>query len=98
MIENLKLALEAFRSAAATVIHVVVGKWTDDGRDLVGYMRDRDYDQVGSPSMSVVDDLPPRSGEIVIQKPASCSFTGTGLDYLLRNAGVRNVTVHGMRP
>jgi nicotinamidase-related amidase len=90
-----KLALDAFRSAHALVVHMVTGKWTNDGRDLVPYMRGRDYDYFDTPGMSVIAPLEPIPGEITIRKSASSAFTGTGLDFLLHNAGIEHLALCG---
>ena len=95
VIPNIKTALEAFRGAAALVVHVTMGKWTDDGREMVGYMRGRDYDYVDSPAMSVIEPLRPIRGEVLIRKSTSSAFTGTGLDYILRNAGIEHLVLCG---
>ena len=95
IIPKIGQVLEAFRQAGGTVVHIETARRTRDGRDLVPYMRGRDYDLAGSAAMSVIDELAPVEGEIVIQKPASSSFTGTGLDFLLRNAGIEHVALCG---
>jgi len=87
--------LDAFRKANALVVHVINAKWTHDGREVVLYQRGRDYDIFGSDRMSVIAPLTPRPGEILIHKVASSSFTGTGLDFMLRNAGISNVVLSG---
>ena len=87
--------LEAFRSADALVVHVVNARWTHDGRDVVPYQRDRDYDLFDSAAMSVIEPLAPRSGEVVVRKVASSAFTGTGLEFILRNAEIRNLAICG---
>lgn len=95
IIPNLRRALEAFRASGGLVVHVVNAKWTPEGREVVPYQRGRDYDLFDTPAMSVIEPLTPRRGEIVIRKVASSAFTGTGLDFLLRNAGVENVVLSG---
>ena len=40
--------------------------------------------------------LDPQAGEIVLDKPASGIFTGTGLDELLRNLGIENLILAGI--
>ncbi|MCC7353623.1 MAG: cysteine hydrolase [Anaerolineae bacterium] len=95
VIPNTGLALDAFRKARALVVHVVTGTWTAEGRELVPYMRGRDYDFFDTEPMSVIQTLAPVQGEIVIRKSASSAFTGTGLDYLLRNAGIEHAALCG---
>lgn len=95
VIEGAKVALDAFRSVHAMVVHVITGRLTAEGRELVPYMRERDYDLADTEAMSVIESLAPLNGEVLIRKPASSSFTGTGLDYLLHNAGIEHIVLAG---
>jgi nicotinamidase-related amidase len=95
MIPNVERLLDGFRRFGALVVHVVTGKWTVEGRELVPYMKGRDYDLFDTPATSVIDSLEPLPGEIIIRKSTSSAFTGTGLDYLLRNAGINNLALCG---
>ena len=95
IIPNIRLVLEAFRASQSLVVHVVNAKWTPEGREAVPYQRGRDYDLFDTPPMSVVEPLEPQPGEIVIRKVASSAFTGTGLEFLLHNAGVESIVLSG---
>lgn len=95
IIPSLQKVLTAFRSAGSLVVHVHNAKWTHEAREVVPYQRGRDYDLFGSPAMSSEQSLAPHAGEIVIHKVASSAFTGTSLDFVLRNAGIRNVVLTG---
>ena len=95
IIPNLQIVLEDFRACRGLVVHVVNAKWTESGRDVVPYQRGRDYDHFDSQPMSVIGPLEPRPGEVVIRKVASSAFTGTGLEFILRNAGIETVVLGG---
>lgn len=95
IIPNIKSVLEGFRRSNGLVVHVVNAKWTRDGREVVRYQRGRDYELFDTPAMSIIEELRPQPGEIVIRKVASSAFTGTGLDYMLKNAGIENVVLCG---
>jgi len=95
IIPKISQVLDAFRAIRAPVVHVVNAKWTQEGREVVPYQRGRDYDLFDTPAMSVIPALAPRRGEIVIRKVTSSAFTGTGLEFLLRNAGVQNIVLSG---
>jgi maleamate amidohydrolase len=95
VIPNTERVLAAFRRAGALVVHVVTGKWTAAGRELVPYMRGRDYDFFDSPAMSIIEPLAAAQGEVIVRKSASSAFTGTGLDFLLRNGGIEHVALCG---
>lgn len=95
IIPRIRRVLDVFREAGGTVVFMEMARRTKDGRDMVPYMKGRDYDMAGSKPMSVIDELAPVEGEMVIQKPTSSSFTGTGLDFMLRNAGIEHVVLCG---
>ena len=94
-IPNIQQVLAIFRQTRAMVVHVVTAKWTTDAREAVPYARGRDYGLFDSDPMSVIEQLAPIPGEVIIRKVTSSSFTGTGLDYLLKNAGIENVVITG---
>jgi len=95
VVPSIRLALDAFRAAEALVAHVVNARWTHDARDVVPYQRGRDYGLFDEPRMAVIDELAPLPGEVVVRKVASSAFTGTGLDFILRNARIENVVLSG---
>ena len=95
IIPNLQLVLEDFRACGGLVVHVVNAKWTESGRDVVPYQRGRDYELFDSHPMSVIEPLAPKQGEVVIRKVASSAFTATGLEFILRNAGIDTVFLGG---
>ena len=95
VIPNVSDALHTFRAAGALVVHAVCARWTLDKRDAPLHMRERDYDLFDSPAMSVIDQLAPLPGEILIRKTTGSVFTGTGLEYLLRQSGIEDVALCG---
>ena len=96
VIGGVRKALEGFRKTNGLVIHVVNARWTLDGRDVVPYQRGRDYELFDTHAMSAIDELAPIAGEVTVRKVASSAFTGTGLDFLLNNAGIQNVVLCGL--
>lgn len=95
VIPRIGRTLKVARSSGALVVHVVNAKWTRDGRDAVPYSRGRDYDLFDTEPMSVIEPLAPRAGEVMIRKVGSSPFTGTGLEFILRNAGIEHVVLCG---
>ena len=95
VIPNVTQALHMFREAGALIVHAVCARWTLDARDAPLHMRDRDYDLFDSPAMSVIDQLAPLPGELLVRKTTGSVFTGTGLEYLLHNAGIENLVLCG---
>ncbi len=95
VIPNVTDALHRFRAAGALVVHAVCARWTLDKRDAPLHMQARDYDLFDSPAMSVIDQLAPLPGEMLVRKTTGSVFTGTGLEYLLHNAGIENLVLCG---
>ena len=95
VIPKIQEVLEGFRRVNGLIVHVVNAKWTEEAREAVGYQKGREYGFFDSPEMSVIDELAPRRGEIITRKVCSSAFTGTGLDYMLNNAGIKNVVLTG---
>jgi nicotinamidase-related amidase len=94
---RLQQLLHASRDAGLEVIHTVIANLTADGRD-----RSLDYKLCGmgfppgSPEARVIDELQPAGDELVLPKSSSSPFSSTTLDYLLRNMGIRVLTVAGL--
>ncbi len=95
IIPRIRSVLESFRRRGALVVHVLLARWTPDAREVVPYQRGREYDAFDTQAMSVIPELAPATGEIVIRKVASSAFQATGLDFMLRNAGIRQVVITG---
>jgi nicotinamidase-related amidase len=68
-----------------------------DGRDLSREKRAQGFAfGPDSDEAEFMPGLQPQSGELLLNKPASGIFTGTGLDDLLRNLGVENLVLAGI--
>jgi len=61
-------------------------RWVTEGRRLVP----------GTWGAEVVEELAPRPGEIVIDKPGYSAFAQTGLEPLLRARGIRTLLIAGV--
>jgi nicotinamidase-related amidase len=79
------------------VIHARTAGRLPDGRDLSRKLRAQGF-AFGPDSIEAqfLIRLAPEPGEIVLDKPASGVFTGTGLDELLRNLGIENLILAGI--
>lgn len=99
--------LKSARANEITVIHVVLGCWTCDGRELELFKRrinenkrkaggdpmpERWFD---APSRQIVESLLPIKGEIVLQKTSASAFTTTGLAALLHNMKIQYLVFAG---
>jgi nicotinamidase-related amidase len=89
--------LAASREAGLPVIHVRTAGRLPDGRDLSRKTRAQGIaagrESAEAQLMPAVAPLP---DEIVLDKPGSGAFTGTGLDELLRNLEVEHVILGGI--
>ena len=89
--------LHAGREAGLPVIHVRTAGRMPDGRDLSRKTRAQGISAGrGSRESEIMPQVAPRPDEIVLDKPASGAFTGTGLDELLRNLGIEHVILCGL--
>jgi nicotinamidase-related amidase len=89
--------LAAARVCSLPVIHVRTAGQRSDGRDLARTLREQGFalPQDG-PDAAWMPGLEPEVGELIINKPGSAAFTGTGLDDLLRNLGVEHLILAGI--
>ena len=98
---NARRALDAARSRGMLVIYVNIAwrpgfpELPDDTCGLLKEAKDNSECLVGSWGADVIDELKPEGNEIIVINFGSDSFEGTDLDLILRNRGVRNVTVVG---
>jgi ureidoacrylate peracid hydrolase len=95
--EEAEKLLAACRSKGLLVLHVRTAGRLPDGRDLSRKLRAQGF-AFGphSAEAEFLAPLTPAQGEIVLDKPASGIFTGTGLDELLRNLGIENLILAGI--
>ena len=98
VIPNIQRLLSAFRGAGTEVLYTTIECLTKDGRD-----RSLDYKlsgfciPKGSWEGKVVDEIAPLDDEIVFPKSSSSVFVSTHIDYVLRNLGVRQLVICGLR-
>ncbi len=89
--------LEACREAGLTVIHLRTAGRLPNGRDLSRKTRSQGITAGhGSPETELMPQVAARPEEIVLDKPGSGAFTGTGLDELLRNLEIEHVILGGV--
>jgi nicotinamidase-related amidase len=94
---GIRRLLEVCRQVGLTVIHLKVSGQLPGGRDLGRKLRSQGLAfSPSDPEASFMEGMGPSSGEIVLNKPSSGIFTGTGLDELLRNLGIEHVILTGI--
>jgi ureidoacrylate peracid hydrolase len=96
-IPNIVQLLGAARTSKLLIAFIRTAAQTPEGRDLAPRIRDlRVFPVMGSPEAEILPELAPHPGEVVLNKPGAGVCTGTGLDELLRNAGVDTVVLTGI--
>jgi len=94
---GMKQVLQACREAGLPVIHARTAGRLPDGRDLSRKTRVQGITAGrGNAETELMPAVAPLPDEIVLDKPASGAFTGTGLDELLRNLGIAHVILCGV--
>ncbi|HEY3246916.1 MAG TPA: cysteine hydrolase [bacterium] len=105
VIPNTQRLLSFFRDHGLRIVYVTVGPELPDGSDYFPRRRRRDEmrptgDQTlfprGSREHSVIDELAPRPGELVLNKTSMSPFNSTGIDQLLRNMNITGLVVTGV--
>ncbi|NIA71656.1 cysteine hydrolase [Pelagibius litoralis] len=95
---NMQRLLAACRGAGIEVLYTTIESLTQDGRD-----RSLDYKisgfniPRGSWDAKVVEEVAPLGDEMVFAKTASSVFVATNIDYVLRNLGVEQLAICGLR-
>jgi nicotinamidase-related amidase len=99
--------LSAFRKAGACVAFTAFGSLTEDGSDLVPYVRlwnRKCREKLGFPAIVSVRDpgyaimpsLSPLTDEPVIIKAAQGAFNSSPIDHVLRQKGINTIVATGM--
>jgi len=99
--------LSAFRKAGACVAFTAFGSLTEDGSDLVPYVRlwnRKCKEKLGFPAIVSVRDpgyaimpsLSPLPDEPVITKAAQGAFNSSMIDHVLRQKGINTIVATGM--
>jgi len=100
VIEHVRAVLTAARTAAAPVFHNRVVSYP--GRPFGGSsapifrMIGPESLKFGSWGAAIVDGLEPIDGELVLDRVRMSAFSGTSLDVMLRNLGVKTVVIVGV--
>jgi biuret amidohydrolase len=99
--------LSAFRKAGACVAFTAFGSLTEDGSDLVPYVRlwNRKCREklgvpaivsVGDPGYAIMPAITPLPDEPVISKTAQGAFNSSIIDHVLRQKGIDTIVATGM--
>lgn len=94
---NIGKLLAGARALDVPIVHIRTAGHRRDGRDLSDKLRRIGVRSVvGDAQAAFAPQAAPLAGEIVLNKPASSIFNGTGLDEVLRNLGAVNLVMAGI--
>jgi nicotinamidase-related amidase len=107
VIPNNRRLLDFFRHNDLRTIHLTVGPELADGSDLSPIIKRRaaQREASGQPSIvfckgtlehSVIEELKPQEGDMVINKTSFGAFNSTGIDRLLTNMGMETLVITGV--
>jgi biuret amidohydrolase len=107
VVPNIQNLLTYFRARQLRVIFIRVGPFLPDGSDLFQRRRDREETArrsmkmdhlyyLGSPELEIIDELKPRSGELIIDKNSASAFNSSNIDQILHNLGINSLVITGV--
>lgn len=107
LVPVIRRLLSAFRAAGACVIFTAFGSLTEDGSDLVPYVRLWNRKclemlgfpaivSVNAPGYVILPDLSPLANEPVINKTAQGAFYSSNIDHVLKQRGINTIVAAGM--
>ena len=99
LIPNIQRLLEGFRTVGSEVIFITYGANAPDASDAPAHMAPiikATNNIAGQPEHSIVAELTPRPGELVLNKTTQGAFCSTALDSTLRAKGIRTVVTVGV--
>lgn len=99
LMPNVSSLLSAFREDGGRVLFARAGANFSDFGDTLVHLRDlqrRAGTQRGTDEIEVREEILPRIGEAVVDKPGLSAFTTGNADSILRNAGVKTIVMTGV--
>lgn len=106
VLPNVQRILSAFRRAGLRVVHITVGPELPDGSDF-SPLRRAANDQAesrfkalfprGAPEHTIMPEVAPLPGELVLNKITRSAFNSTSLSLILSNLGIDGVLVCGVQ-
>ena len=99
VVPNIQRLLGYFREHALPIVYTTVGAERSDFTDVPLHMRGTfklvDI-RVGSPVHNILEELKPRPGEIVLNKPTMSAFPSTRIHEVLQELGVSYLVFTGV--
>ena len=96
VLKNSQRILEACRKKGYDVMHVKLGAQTDNPRHTAKINRKADFIvPMDAEKGKFFEEVKPAKGELVFPKTNGGAFTGTNLDFVLRNMDIESIIVMG---
>jgi len=95
-VKNARRILQACRKKGYDVVHVKLGAQTSNPRHTAKINRKADFIvPMDAENGRFLDAVKPAEGELVFPKTNGGAFTGTNLDFVLRNMDINSIIVTG---
>lgn len=95
-VKNAQKILRACRKKGYDIVHVKLGAQTSDPRHTAKVNRKADFIvPMDAERGRFLDEVKPAEGELVFPKTNGGAFTGTNLDFVLRNMDINSIIVTG---
>jgi nicotinamidase-related amidase len=95
-VKNARRILQACRKKGYDIIHIKLGAQTSDPRHTAKINRKANFIvPMDSEKAMFLDEVKPAKGELVFSKTNGGAFTGTNLDFVLRNMDIESIIVAG---
>jgi nicotinamidase-related amidase len=96
VVKNAQRILKACRKRGYDVVHVKLGAQTSDPRHTAKINRKADFIvPMDAEKGEFFEEVAPAKGELVFAKTNGGAFTGTNLDFVLRNMDIQSLIVMG---
>lgn len=99
VIPNIKKLLDYFRRSNLRVIYVTIGSQLPDYTDVPEHLREvmQDLNNCeGNREHEILDELRPRSGELVINKVTQSAFNSSNIERILHNMDIQCLVLTGL--
>jgi nicotinamidase-related amidase len=99
VVPNVQRLLTAARETGTRVVYLTVGSELPDYSDLPRHMRGLAEwvgNTAGRREHEILDEVKPRTGELVLNKTTTSGFNSAPLDHALRAFGLRSVVIVGI--
>ena len=95
-VKNAQRILRTCRKKGYDIMHVKLGAQTSDPRHTAKVNRKADFIvPMDAERGRILDDVKPTEGELIFPKTNGGAFTGTNLDFVLRNMDINSIIVTG---